>query len=274
MSRLLNLFAATASVGLFIGLLYWGVTISQMDPNEIPVIKRAAGPARIAPDDPGGEQANHQGLSVNTVQAKGGAGDTAMQVVLAPKPRPFQPEDVAGLEKAKPTLVEKKADNSPVLKPIEAALVVPEAQEGTNKPAEQLEQAQTVAKANTDETVQSVLLPTTKITRPQKRPKSLKLSIAPTGAKTTATNDLPVGTPLVQVGAFKSNDIANAQLAKFSTKHKDLLGDKSFLIQKAKSNGKTFYRLRVKGFDNSNDAKNFCSALKARSADCLISIVR
>ena len=287
MSRLFNLFAATASIGLFSGLVYWGVALSQMDPNEIPVIKRAAGPARIAPDDPGGEQASHQGLSVNTIQAEGGAGDTAMKVILAPKPRPFQPEDLAGLEKAKPAVAQKSAENSPVLKPIVASLKVPVLPEqvteqvsekavsdGLKKSAEELEKTAVATVTKTEAPEETVLVAKPILKRPLIRPSSLTVASVAGASKSEVTSSLPAGTPLVQIGAFESNDIANSELVKFTTKHEDLLAEKSFIIQKALSGGKTFYRLRVKGFETSNDAKSFCSALKARSTDCITSIVR
>jgi hypothetical protein len=44
---------------------------------------------------------------------------------------------------------------------------------------------------------------------------------------------------------------------------------KSRVIQKAQSGGRTFYRLRVAGFDDISDARRFCSALLAEKAACI-----
>ena len=98
MSRFLNLLAAIASFGAFAALIQWGITLSTLDPSDIPVIKKAEGPARVAPDDPGGEIVGSQGLAINAIQSKGEAESTASQVTLAPRAHPFQPEDVAGID--------------------------------------------------------------------------------------------------------------------------------------------------------------------------------
>ena len=98
MSRFLNLLAALASFGAFAMLIQWGFTLSTLDPSDIPVIKKAEGPARVAPDDPGGEIVGTQGLALNAIQSKGAAESTSEQVVLAPRAEPFQPEDVAGID--------------------------------------------------------------------------------------------------------------------------------------------------------------------------------
>ena len=93
MSRFLTFLAAMASFGAFAALIQWGITLSTLDPSDIPVIKKAEGPARVAPDDPGGEVAGSQGLAMNVIQSKGEAASTPDQVVLAPRANAFQPED-------------------------------------------------------------------------------------------------------------------------------------------------------------------------------------
>ncbi|MDA8752312.1 hypothetical protein N9M58_02240, partial [Amylibacter sp.] len=72
MSRFLNILATVSSVSVFGVLVWWGLTLSQLDPNDIPVIKKANGPARVSPEEPGGKQADHQGLSVSEVQTANG----------------------------------------------------------------------------------------------------------------------------------------------------------------------------------------------------------
>ena len=52
MSRFLNILAAVLSVSVFGVLVWWGLTLSQLDPNDIPVIKKANGPARVSPEEP------------------------------------------------------------------------------------------------------------------------------------------------------------------------------------------------------------------------------
>ena len=40
-------------------------------------------------------------------------------------------------------------------------------------------------------------------------------------------------------------------------------------MQTTKKNGRTFYRLRVAGFESRDDARRFCAALLAEGADCI-----
>jgi hypothetical protein len=270
MSRFLNTLASLTSVAAFAGVVYWGVSLSQMDTNDIPVIKKAQGPARVAPADPGGEQASFQGLSVNEVQAAGGASKPADKVYLAPKPRPFQPEDVAGLTVQKTSMVVAEPDQAPILKDAD---LKPIAVAATGEQAVQnplITDAATPPKpdivAPVDQAAAKSLVPT--VSRPAKRPKDLRITapVKKSDAKPTA---IPAGTSLVQLGAFDADAVATVQWNTLVARHKDLLGGKKPVIQKAKKGSKTFYRLRVQGFDNKTAANNFCTALKARGTDCI-----
>lgn len=51
---------AVASVGLVIGIIYWGFLLGQRDATDVPVIRALTGNARIVPDDPQGTQADNQ----------------------------------------------------------------------------------------------------------------------------------------------------------------------------------------------------------------------
>ncbi|GLQ34809.1 sporulation protein [Amylibacter marinus] len=289
MSRFLNLCAATASIGLFAAVIYWGITLSQLDPNQVPVIKAALGPARIAPVDPGGDQANHQGLAVNRIQANGGAGETAMQVVLAPKPRPFQPEDIAGLtQEASQVVAPVAGDATSSPQTLVSATVpspVPTAAVANAPVSERVlsKEEADVARWETDQEKKAesaeVLPSVVKSKRPPRRPAGLTKLKAPAEKKTLAgkktTNAaIAKGTPLVQIGAFDNTTVAESEWAKFSIKHHDLMGNRQSVIQKISNSDKTFYRLRIRGFDTSKDAKRFCSALKARGTDCITTTAR
>ena len=64
-----NIAGAVTSVALLIGAGIWGYRIAVRNVMGVPVIHAMEGPMRIAPENPGGEQAEHQGLSVNDVAA-------------------------------------------------------------------------------------------------------------------------------------------------------------------------------------------------------------
>ena len=91
--KLTNGAGALTSVALVAGLVYWGYALAMRDVNGIPVIRALEGPARIAPNDPGGELALHQGLAVNRIAADGTAAEAANSVTLAPGASGLAEED-------------------------------------------------------------------------------------------------------------------------------------------------------------------------------------
>ncbi|MFN3575954.1 MAG: SPOR domain-containing protein, partial [Tabrizicola sp.] len=95
--RVLNIAGAVTSLALVIGLGVWGYRLAVRDVNGVPVIQAMEGPMRIAPADPGGAIADHQGLAVNELAETGVASPPPERLVLAPRPMELQPEDAAGL---------------------------------------------------------------------------------------------------------------------------------------------------------------------------------
>ena len=93
---LINLAGAACSIALVIGLGIWGYKLAVRDVSGIPVVRALEGPLRIAPDNPGGDVAMHQGLSVNAVAAAGTALPLPEKLTLAPKEVALTPEDQAG----------------------------------------------------------------------------------------------------------------------------------------------------------------------------------
>lgn len=75
--------------------------------------------------------------------------------------------------------------------------------------------------------------------------------------------------PVVQVGAFDSNDIASGEWSRLAGRHASLFSGKSPVIQQHQSNGRSFWRLRVAGFGSVSEARQFCSALQSAGTDCL-----
>ena len=115
--------------------------------------------------------------------------------------------------------------------------------------------------------------------RPVLRPKALQkvaaTAPAPTPAAASAAAaevdaaSIPAGTRLAQLGAFDSAETARSEWDKLDAKFGDYLDGKQRVIQKAKSGGRVFYRLRAMGFADLSDARRFCSALLAERADCI-----
>ncbi|WBU57433.1 SPOR domain-containing protein [Paracoccus sediminicola] len=84
----------------------------------------------------------------------------------------------------------------------------------------------------------------------------------------TETAQVSSGAPLVQIGAFDSNAIADSEWGRISGRFSSLFSGKAPVVQTTERNGRTFYRLRVAGFESRDDARRFCAALLAEGTDC------
>ncbi len=102
-----SVLGALASLGLVVGIGVWGYQLIMRDVSGVPVVRALEGPMRVQPDDPGGVQADHQGLAVNAVAADGAAAPTADRLVLAPRPVTLLEEDAPiGQIKVQPAQIE------------------------------------------------------------------------------------------------------------------------------------------------------------------------
>ena len=307
LTTFVNWTGAVVSLGLVVGLGVWGYQLAVRDVSGVPVIQAMEGPARVTPDDPGGRQADHQGLSVNQVAAEGSAAPPADQLLLAPKPVDLAPEDKpqADLD-PRSSLASLTAEPEAEPAPEEVAeapvLVVPE---GVPDPA---------TLTGTDAAVAAALALVQEVTRdeapftepplgeqaaastddglsrslrPRPRPVALELAnISSSGTQLAALDPatapvsevdpaaVPVGTAMVQLGAFDSAEVARAEWQRLSGRFDSFMAGKSRVVQSAVQGGRTFYRLRAIGFDDLSDARRFCAALTAENADCIPAVAR
>lgn len=93
-ARLANIAGAVMSLALIAGLAVWGYRITVRDVSGVPVVVALDGPMRMAPDEPGGEVADHTGLAVNQVAADGEGPGMSEQITLAPGPVRLTEEDL------------------------------------------------------------------------------------------------------------------------------------------------------------------------------------
>ncbi len=101
-TKFVNAMGALMSVSLIAGTAVWGYKLMVRDVFGVPVVRALDGPMRVQPDDPGGEQTAHQGLSVNRVQAEGLTEPVADRLVLAPVGPDVGEGDQAGLTRPVP----------------------------------------------------------------------------------------------------------------------------------------------------------------------------
>lgn len=313
-----RLTALVCSLGLVVGAVVWGYRLAERDVAGIPLIRAAEGPARVAPDNPGGTVADYQGMAINAIAAVGNAEALPDEIILAPPPVALLPEDVPGLGDLPPMfeLATPAPDSGPaplLAPPVETAppaavgaapltdaaqtaveaaddalaTALAEALSLGAKPLEADPSAAVVDAAAPEPAVDLAApdadAPARSI-RPQRRPDAL-VSLEP-AATTDAAGlsepsipridpaTLPVGTRLVQLGAFDSDALATGEWVKLLARFGDLMTGKTLVVEAAVSGGRTFYRLRAHGFAGEDDVRRFCAALVAENAACIPARVR
>ena len=283
-STAVNVAGAVLSFALLIGVGIWGYKLLSRDVSGVPVVRALEGPMRVQPDDPGGDQADHQGLAVNAVAAKGSADAPADRLMLAPRPIELTDEDQP--------VVQAAAEAVPEIDPAVQALVdqltagaKPLGQltedDSDTAPAELIPAAvaapatDTVPEALPEEPREVVTGPgVQRSLRPRVRPARPQTAPAATPAAAEASVELnpetvPAGSRLAQLGAYDSPAVARAEWDRLHGSFVDYMDGKKRVIQKASSGGRTFYRLRAAGFEDLSDARRFCAVLVAQNADCI-----
>ncbi|MFZ3582649.1 SPOR domain-containing protein [Loktanella sp. DJP18] len=329
---------AAVSLSLMIGVAVWGTKTIMRDVSGVPVVRAAQGDMRVAPDDPGGDVADHRGLAVNTVAGSGEAAAPEGSVTLAPRTVDLAAEDLdtAPLAAATPDAVVAASADAPaaVTTPTGpmnaddilaladqissgvAPMAALEDMEDGSSPVTTLDGekvdateimnidaedpiALALAEAMASDVAEpsQIAAPTGSIRsviRPTARPLRATPAVATAADLTPApvqvaavvaeepalpsvavmTDELPVGTKLVQLGAFPTPEDAAQEWGKLQTRFGDLLADKGQVIQQASSGGATFYRLRASGFQELADARAFCDVMDAGRAACTPVVVR
>jgi len=119
-TKLANGAGALMSIALVAGIGVWGYRLMVRDVHGVPVVRALEGPMRVAPENPGGELAVHQGLAVNRVQSDGVAQPVADRLVLAPASAGIGPDDPAGLRRPTPA---PRAASTPMTEAADADVI-------------------------------------------------------------------------------------------------------------------------------------------------------
>ena len=286
MQKFIGLAGAITSAALVAGLLVWGYRLAVRDVTGIPVIRALEGPARIAPENPGGELAEHTGLSVNEIAADGVAAPPAETLTLAPGVAQLAPEDVAGGDLAGLGTVPPSSDDGSAAPQGDVIATAPFASVPLADPLP-------------DEAPEPLLDPETDAAegvaasgpRPVARPAHLMTAGA---ARSTGGSDaeadaiaaavaeamapaavevdpaaLPAGTSLAQLGSFDNEAEARLEWDRIVARYGALMDGRQRVIEPAESGGNSFVRLRAAGFESIDDTRRFCSVLLAESTQCV-----
>ncbi len=287
---IMNWAGALVSFLLMVGLGIWGYQLLMRDVTGVPVVRALEGPMRITPENPGGVEAEYQGLSVTRVASDGALETPIERVILAPPPVRLEDEDqpvtalIPDTPSVDPAAAAEEAEKP--LSAVELALA-----EALGQPTNVVATAATgeaeitrVGFQSGDATgiqiIPASVAGVSESPRPVARPRNIIRTAAvstdtqPTPAVTSSGLDvpadaIPAGTRLVQLGAFPTLEGAQEAWASLEQDFGDYLAGKKRVVQETTAGGSTFYRLRAMGFSDLSDARRFCAVLVAEDANCI-----
>ena len=278
---------AALSLFLLAGAIGWSYQLIVRDVNQIPIVRAQLGPLRVAPDNPGGLTAANQGLSV-TQLAVNEKPLLSNEIYLAPAAEILNEENLA--LKVKEEYESNKVDGAFEIKEVNAensmnleALPDQKEVESRSNDVGVLSKAAFSQKKIEIENAVSLALSITN--EPDKSLSWLRPKIRPVGfyRNGNITEDqivsnepmpkLPIGSAVVQLGAFDSKSLAESEWQRFEKILGSILIPKKMVVQKAESGGKIFYRLRASGFSDISDARQFCTAISDKVA-CIPVVTR
>ena len=281
-SRVLNWAGAILSVALIAALCLWGYRLATRDVSDVPVVRASQGPMRVAPDDPGGKTAEHQGLAVNRVAAGGGVAAPAERLVLAPRPEGLADEDLP-VSELRPN---GETDRSPVSE-YDSVSGAPDAAVIGVSAGHAAAAGNPMSMAGLTPVGEDTLLddPTQEprgglarspVPLPRPAVDLVAQSVARAVAQSVESRSVevnpssfPVGTPLAQFGAYDSPEIAHSEWARLTERFPEFLRGRNWFVEETVSGGRSFFRLRTSGFDSLNDSRRFCSLFTVEGQDCV-----
>jgi cell division protein FtsN len=238
--------------------------------SEIPVVTAEAGPARVAPANPGGAATPYKGFKIYE--------------------QPAPPDEDTAQDVSPRTAAEAKANPAPAT-PAPAAAKPTAPATPIAKPAAKVEAppAKTIAPPVKAAEAAPKPAPVNKIPAPAPTPKaatatpaqpSAPLAPATAAPKQLAANAPPApgvqapaasGAYVLQIGAYKSQAEADAAWNSYKAKHAALLTGYSPNVAQADLGDKgTWYRLRIAGFSSKDVASALCDRLKADGGGCFL----
>ena len=238
--------------------------------GETPVITADAGPARVAPENPGGAAEPYKGFKIYEQPAPPDD-DTAQ---AAPAPAASSPPPAT-----KPALTETPAPTAPVkaqapVAPAKVAAAAPVPKPAPALKASQLppQPAAPIGPATAPpRALNAASAPVA--ASPAPKPVVAAAPIPTTPAPTTPVASAPMaaGASVLQIGAYKSQADADRAWTTYKTKHASLLAGYAPDVKQVDLGEKgTWFRLRIAGFPSKDVASALCDRLKADGGNCFL----
>jgi cell division protein FtsN len=250
---------ALVVLAMFAGVVYLAYTQGvAKGRGEMPVLAAADGPARVAPQQPGGAQVPYQGFKIYE--------------------QPAPPDDAADAAPAESRPAEGQANGAAATAPVKSS--PPQSAQVQSAPAQSTPVKPVQTAAAPPPKPAAPVAETRSIARPAPsapvKPAPAAMS-APAGAATAAPRSL--GTPAaasagsfyLQIGAYKSQADAETAWKTFQARHATLLSGHGLDVQRVDLGDKgVWYRARVGSFSDSDVALALCDRLKADGGACFL----
>ena len=274
-----SIFGAVISLNLILWAGYWTYNIISRDINGIPIVAAQPGPLRVAPDTPGGIEAENIELAVTKIASQE-LPPNPKAVELAPSTEKLTPDDLTIFQAIRQKkIIDRQAalNNQVHLGVIEPNLSKEISFEPVNTVTNTANysitenQSELVAaalalalKPSADNLIGNAVAQNKfKQIKPRSRPGSLpKVSMANTETVIRPPlTSVETGLAVVQFGTFATETVAFEEWDRLSKNLSVILDGRPKYVERIKRNGNEIYRLRLGGFVNIDDASRFCSAV-------------
>jgi len=227
--------------------------------GETPVITADSGPARVAPENPGGAAEPYKGFKIYEQPAPPDD-DAAPAASPPPATKPALTESPAPPAKAEvPAAPAKVAAAAPPPKPAPALK------------ASQLppQPAAPIGPATAPPRTLNAAVAAPPVPKPVTLPPAASAQVT---SAVVANAPVTAGASVLQIGAYKSQADADRAWATYKAKHASLLAGYSPDVKQVDLGEKgTWFRLRVAGFPSKDVASALCERLKADGGGCFLS---
>ena len=276
-----SIFGAVISLNLILWAGYWAYNLISRDINGIPIVAAQPGPLRIAPDVPGGIEAENIELAVTKIAsqelppnpqavelapytAKLSADDITINQAL--KQKKLIDSQIGKITQGHLQAVEAELSNEISLVPIKTSIESTDYTIADNQ-SELVAAALALAlKPNNDQLSNKVMSANIKsyMIKPMPRPGSLRTNPTSLNSKNSflpILGSVETGLAVVQFGSFENKQLAITEWDRLSENLSVILDDRPKFVERIQRNGNEIYRLRLGGFVNIDDASRFCSAV-------------
>lgn len=271
---------AVLSLAVLAVVVVWAYRLGSQDAREVPVIRAAEGPNRIAPEDPGGVRFEHQGLAV--YDSISGSDENA-DVALAPGAERPAADDQPMISRMEPGGIDSApAAEQPEIASIGSVEPEPESPGATVLP-DPVERAEPT---EPEKEIKTTIFAPRKAPSPARRPGRIKAAAATRDEMAPARQAprIPASTEAaiaraiaaaespyqIQLGAFGSDKDAREQWTIVKGRNSDLLSGLELIVQPVESGGRTLFRMRAAPFEDRSSAVSICEALKSRGQACIV----